>query len=352
MSANQVYRDRVEKLLRTYAKDADHIYDDILKGFSGTLTRAAVVALRCHIDVDFVETDATFRISSTQKNAPWGLERISNKLRGKKTYCYDESAGAGTCSYILDSGIDASHPQFGDRARQLVSFIPGQRRDGLGHGTFCAGLVGGWYFGVAKKTRLYGVKILSNRGRGYVSALVAGLNFVARDHKSRSCGKGVVVNISMGGPRSVAENRAVAALVRRGIFVSVAAGNSRTFASLVSPASARSACTVGAFNRLDTFASFSNFGRAIDVSAPGVNIWSAWPGRKMKLGSGTSASAAYVTGLAAYLAAKEGIKGSQLCGRIKQLSLKNKLKRVPRGTVNRMAFNKPLNQYYYCYPYG
>lgn len=50
--------------------------------------------------------------ASTQKNAPWGLARISKKLPGKDhtTYTYDESAGEGTCTYVLDTGIEVDHP--------------------------------------------------------------------------------------------------------------------------------------------------------------------------------------------------------------------------------------------------
>jgi hypothetical protein len=63
-------------------------------------------------NVDFIEKVSNIYGASTQKNAPWGLARISNKLLGKDhtTYTYDESAGEGTCTYVLDTDIEVDHP--------------------------------------------------------------------------------------------------------------------------------------------------------------------------------------------------------------------------------------------------
>lgn len=110
------------------------------------------------------------------------------------------------------------------------------------------------------------------------SDAVAGILFVTEDVASRSCPKGTVVNISLGGRYSAAINAAAAALVEEGFFLAVSAGNSNTDASGFSPASEPSACTVGATDENDAKARFSNYGSGIDIQAPGTNILSTWIG--------------------------------------------------------------------------
>ena len=104
------------------------------------------------------------------------------------------------------------------------------------------------------------------------------MNFVASDARTRSCPNGVVANMSLGGGRSTAINSAAAALVRAGIFLSVAAGNENTNAANSSPASEPTVCTVGATTSSDTRSSFSNYGSVVDIFAPGTSILSTWIG--------------------------------------------------------------------------
>lgn len=99
-----------------------------------------------------------------------------------------------------------------------------------------------------------------------------------QDSRQRSCPKGVVANMSLGGGYSQSLNDGAAQMVRSGVFLAVAAGNDHKDASNTSPASEPSVCTVGATDKSDSLASFSNFGRALDILAPGVNILSTWPG--------------------------------------------------------------------------
>lgn len=131
---------------------------------------------------------------------------------------------------------------------------------------------------MAKKTQIYGVKVLSNAGSGSTSGIVGGMDFVASDSRSRSCPRGVFVNMSLGGGYSSALNNAAANMVRNGIFLAVAAGNDGRDAQNTSPASEPSACTVGATTSSDGRASFSNYGRVVDIFAPGQSITSLRPG--------------------------------------------------------------------------
>ncbi len=230
--------------------------------------------------VEYIEQDSIISLSgyTTQQNAVWGLTRISHKRNGASGYTYDTSAGAGTCVYVLDTGVDASHPDFGGRAKQIKSFISGQNSDGHGHGTHCSGTIGSTTYGVAKKTNVYGVKVLDNQGSGAYSGIIAGMDYVVSDSRNRQCPKGVFASMSLGGGYSAAINDAAAKLVSNGVFLAVAAGNENQDANNVSPASERSACTVGASTAQDARASFSNYGSVVDIFAPGANILSLAPG--------------------------------------------------------------------------
>ena len=131
---------------------------------------------------------------------------------------------------------------------------------------------------MAKKVHIYGVKVLDDDGNGDVSTVVAAMDFIAKDHPSRSCPNGVVVNISLGFGYAASVNQAVASLVNSGVFVGVAAGNIDEDASETSPASEPSVCTVGATEKSDDKANFSNYGAVIDIFAPGGSILSTWIG--------------------------------------------------------------------------
>lgn len=144
-----------------------------------------------------------------------------------------------------------------------------------------AGTIGGIDYGVAKKTKLFGVKVLGASGSGTLSGVIAGIDFVATDAAARAatdCPKGSVANLSLGSSRSTAVNAAAAAAVRAGVFLSVAAGNADDDAQFWSPASEPTVCTVGATDVDDVRAYFSNWGAMVDVFAPGVAVLSSWIG--------------------------------------------------------------------------
>lgn len=142
--------------------------------------------------------------------------------------------------------------------------------------------MGGSTYGVAKKTKLYAIKVLNANGSGTISSVIAGIEFAAADAANRTaageCPKGVVANMSLGGGKSDAVNSAVAAAVEAGLFFAVAAGNSGDDAAFYSPASEPTACTVGATDSEDVTAYFSNYGAGVDVFAPGVDVLSSWIG--------------------------------------------------------------------------
>ncbi|WP_431947216.1 S8 family peptidase [Actinacidiphila sp. bgisy167] len=226
---------------------------------------------------------------------PWGLTRINNRALGGTGFEV-RATGAKVTSYIVDSGIEFSHPDFGGRA------VPGYDAigDGLdggdcnGHGTHVAGVVGGYYTGVARKTALVSVRVFPCVGRTSNSAVIAGVDWVAGHAR-----KPAVANLSLAGRWSPAANRAVEGLAAAGVFPVAAAGNDNLNACFVSPASSRTAFTVGAIDQEDRRAWFSNWGTCVDIHAPGMGILSAYLNGSFRDMDGTSMAAPHVTGIAA-----------------------------------------------------
>lgn len=275
---------------------------------------------------------------ATQEDADWGLARISSTSPGTSTYTYADSAGEGTCAYVVDTGIETDHPEFEGRAEFLKNFAGGSDSDGQGHGTHVAGTIGGVTYGVAKKTKLFAVKVLDDNGEGSNSGVIAGMDFVADDAASQDCPNGVVVNMSLGGLFSSAINAAAAEITKAGLFLAVAAGNDADDSAGYSPASEESACTVGATDKTDKLATYSNTGSLVDVLAPGTAITSAWLNGKTNTISGTSMASPHVAGLAAYLLG-EGASASGLCEKIASSALKDVISGVPSDTVNLLINN-------------
>jgi subtilisin family serine protease len=212
-----------------------------------------------------------------------------------------------------------------------------------GHGTHCSGTIGGATYGVAKKSKLFGVKVLDKEGSGTNSGVLMGMDFVVNDaaKRGKECPNGIVVNMSLGGGYSKMINEAAAKIVKAGLFLAVAAGNEGQNAANASPASERSACTVGATDEDDELASFSNFGRLVDVLAPGVQIESTWIGGKTNTISGTSMASPHVAGLAAYLMSI-GKKADGLCEFIAKSGIKGAISGAPNGTTTTLINNGNL----------
>lgn len=226
---------------------------------------------------------------------PWGLTRINNRALGGSGFSV-KATGAKVTAYIVDSGIEFSHPDFGGRA------VPGYDAigDGLdggdcnGHGTHVAGTVGGSYTGVARKVSLVSVRVFPCVGRTANSLILAGIDWVA-GHAERPA----VANLSFAGRWSLAVNRAVEGLSRTGVFPVVASGNDNINACFVSPASSPGAFTVGAIDQEDRRAWFSDWGTCVDIHAPGTGILSAYLNGSFRDMDGTSMAAPHVTGIAA-----------------------------------------------------
>lgn len=266
------------------------------------LNATQLAALRKNPRVATIEADGVVSIDDTQSGATWGLDRIDQRalpLSGSYTY---PASGAGVTAYIVDTGILASHGDFGGRVTSGYSAIAdgGGTTDCNGHGTHVAGTVGGSTWGVAKSVTLVPVRVLDCAGSGSYSGVIAGLEWIIANHADSVP---AVANMSLGGPAYSLLDDAVQKTVSDGVTMVVAAGNSNTDACTSSPARAASAITVGATSSNDARASYSNFGTCLDIFAPGSGITSAWYTSNTATNtiSGTSMASPHVAGAAAVL---------------------------------------------------
>jgi len=253
--------------------------------------------------VKYVEEDtiaeATPEIPSKASAASWGLDRVGVASSSAK--------GRGVNVYVLDTGVRTSHGDFGGRAASGIDLTSGSvvecngkdgcAGDAQGHGTHCAGTVGGSSYGVAPEANIFSGKVLADSGRGSFSWSYAALDWVATKG-----GRPAVASMSLGGRGVLAAmGDSVAATVDAGVVVVVAGGNSNDDACGYSPAFAPAAITVGSTDSLDKRSYFSNYGKCTDIWAPGSAIVSC--SHKSDTGSvalsGTSMACPHVSGAAA-----------------------------------------------------
>lgn len=296
-----------------------------------------------------------------EKNAPWGLARISHRdsltFGNFNKYLYAADAGEGVDVYVIDTGTYIDHVDFDGRAHWGKTIPAGDEdEDGNGHGTHCSGTIAGKKYGVAKKANVYAVKVLRSNGSGSMSDVVKGVEWAAEAHvKKAKAGKkgfkGSAANMSLGGGKSPALDEAVNGAVAAGVHFAVAAGNDNADSCNYSPASAENAITVGASALDDSRAYFSNYGKCNDIFAPGLSIQSTWIGSKYAVNtiSGTSMASPHVAGLLAYYLSLQPSSDSayavaeitpkKMKENILSIGTVGALTDVPAGTKNILAWN-------------
>jgi cerevisin len=315
--------------------------------------------------VEYVERDSVVHtlgdVGEVEKNAPWGLARISHRdslnFGTFSKYLYAADGGEGVDVYVIDTGTYVDHVDFEGRAHWGKT-IPAndEDADGNGHGTHCSGTIAGKKFGVAKKANVYAVKVLRSNGSGSMADVVKGVEWAANSHtakvkKGKKGFKGSAANMSLGGGKSPALDLAVNGAVAAGIHFAVAAGNDNADSCNYSPASAENAITVGASALDDSRAYFSNYGKCNDIFAPGLSILSTWIGSQYATNtiSGTSMASPHIAGLLAYyLSLQPSSDSAYAVAEITPKKLKENLlsiatvgalSDVPSGTKNILAWN-------------
>jgi len=260
--------------------------------------------------VKFVEPNQPFK--AMQAEVPWGLRRVRSRDLADmpRNDLGSANGGKGVHAYILDTGIRTTHQDFGDRAIPTLETAffgfslrecngdPSCAADRQGHGTHCAGTVGGTSFGVAKGVTLHAVKVLGDNGSGSTFGITNSMDWVGMNAI-----RPAVASMSLGGGYSAALNNALDDIVQAGIVVVTAAGNENTDACTKSPGSASLSINVGATDPTDERSYFSNYGSCLDIWAPGRDVLSAVAtgDSDSQKYSGTSMACPHVSGAAALL---------------------------------------------------
>ncbi|POX53595.1 S8 family peptidase [Streptomyces sp. Ru72] len=321
-----------------YGARISHTYGSALNGYAVTVNERQARRLAADSRVASVVQDTRVALDHYQKNPPsWALDRIDQpNLPLDKGYTWPEPAGAGVTAYVIDTGIRISHKDFGGRASYGWDFVDNDAtaQDGNGHGTHVAGTIAGATYGVAKQAEVVAVRVLDDNGSGTTAQVIAGIDWVTKHAR-----KPAVANLSLGGYANAQLDAAVRNSIASGVTYAVAAGNDGLPAGLYSPARVDQAITVGASDRKDARASFSNWGSSLDLFAPGVAITSDSNASDTGTAtlSGTSMAAPHVAGAAAlYLARHPKATPAQVSRALVRRAVSGKIKGAGIGSPNKL----------------
>jgi len=254
--------------------DATVLYKyDLINGMAINVPgEDAAARLRSLKGVKYVEKDITFHVT---------LDKAASIVGAPQVWDMGYT-GKGVKVALVDTGIDGTHPDLKGRITQWKDLVNNKDTpyDDFGHGTHCAGIIGGngaasngKYKGVAPEVQFVGVKVLSKDGSGSLSTIISGIQYAASTDAS-------IISMSLGSTQHAQSmDDAVKAAVQKGKIMVIAAGNSGPGSKTIAcPADSPDALTVGATDKSDVIASFSSRGPnrdgtvKPDISAPGKDI--------------------------------------------------------------------------------
>lgn len=262
---------------------------------------AMVSVLRTSILVKRVEKDALRKATAKPapgQSLPWGVNRIDAEL------AWGSATGEGVKVAVLDTGISLSHSDLKGNIKGGYNAIDPAKspEDQNGHGSHVAGTIAAvnnslGVVGVAPKASLYAVQVLGASGWGYCSDIIEGLGWSINNQMK-------VANMSFGGSEPCSgEVEALDSAHAAGITLVAAAGNN--YGGEVDwPAKHDKVIAVTAIDSKNAFASFSSKGPEVDLTAPGVSIYSTYKKGGYQVLSGTSMAAPHVSGVAALVLQK------------------------------------------------
>ncbi len=303
-SRNFRIKEKAVGLLKKYevVSEVEEVYETALQGFTVRMAPGQAKKLGADLSVKFVEADQVISLSPVVvsgrsgqapqpiQKTPWGVTRVGGP-----------GDGTGKTAWVIDTGIDLTHPDLNVDAIRSATFLGGKSTpwDENGHGTHVAGTIAAidneiGVVGVASGATVVSVRVLNRQGSGTNSGVIAGVNYVAANGQ-----RGDVANMSLGGGVSQALDNAVLNASGKVDFA-LAAGNESDNANNHSPARINGAhiFTVSAMWESGAWASFSNYGNPpVDYCAPGVYIYSTYKGGGYETLHGTSMATPHVAGL-------------------------------------------------------
>lgn len=345
------------EIIRTFGGQIGHTYNYAIKGFSAQLPEEALNHLKANPKVRYISQDRI--VTSNAQTLPTGINRI-NAEKNATAAINNDGGLVDVDIAVIDTGIDLDHPDL--NVYRAVNFAKGPNTgdDGNGHGTHVAGTIGALdndnqVVGVAPGARLWAIRALDNRGSGFYSDIIKGIDYVTQNANQID-----VVNMSLGGPGSDDGNcgksnqdalhEAICNSVKAGVVYVVAAGNENSDAANSVPSAYDEVITVSAladsdglpgglglatqYGNDDTLASFSNYGPDVDIAAPGVNILSTWNDGGVNTISGTSMASPHIAGVVGLYIAKYG-KPANEAGVI---NVKNEIIRLGYSQISAEGF--------------
>lgn len=240
----------------------------------------------------------TTREAPQTQAVPWNITMVNAPS------FWQQTKGDGVVVAVIDTGIDADHPEFLGRVFKPQNFTRETSMDTEGHGTHVAGIIAGQTTGVAPEARIMPLKVF---GEGDGLQFQDAFRYILdHNHTASDADKVMVVNCSWGGPYDPVIHWLIRRLNSEGVTVVCSAGNAgdgdpTTEEMFNWPGFLWEPITVGAVNQDATAAKYSSSYDGIDLGAPGTDIYSAWPGGGYKLLSGTSMAAPHVSGAMALI---------------------------------------------------
>jgi PGF-pre-PGF domain-containing protein len=283
--------------------------------FSAEITKDKLVALELDENIGEISYDAPIKAflqeSTVIINATraWTVQISNTNLTGQ---------GQTVC--VIDSGINSSHPDLAGKVLGGWNYVGNNNNtlDDYGHGTHVAGIIAanGGIKGVAPGANLIAIKALDFNGEGYSTDAISGIEWCVNNASVYNIS---VISMSLGGltlytsycdDSQTSFASAINAAIAKNISVVVATGNDGNYTAIASPACIQNATSVGATNKSDTIANYSNRNNITDLVAPGTNINSTYLAGYANL-SGTSMAAPHVAAAIAILQQAKKLRSNQ-----------------------------------------
>jgi thermitase len=279
----------------------------------GVSPEVRALALAADGRVQYAESNVVGSSAEDQGSTSWSSGGSADTFVGqwaptvmRLPQAFRVTRGAGVTVAVLDTGVDTTHPALAGHLIDGYDFVDNDTDPSevgiagvdraYGHGTFVSGLVAL----AAPDARIMPVRVLDPNGMGDVWRLAKSMVWAAMNGAD-------VINLSLGtNTRTHVANELISdlAVSGRGIVVVAAAGNAASSQPEFPAGEGGSrVLSVGATTPIDTLASFSDFGSWVDVSAPGVSVWSTIPGGQYATWSGTSMATGLASGQAALVRA-------------------------------------------------